>query len=175
MNKKDFSQLTNIIKKMPQYVIKIGVFSGDSKREALVTVGVTNAELMYIHENGSPARHLYGYKVLQKTINYANENLLKKALNDALLGYIKSGKPEDIEKPLKKMCMRMENYARSLIIDNEVLQAEHPNSYSTAKAKWEKEPGNKGKEYPGLPEGSHPLFDTGQLARSITCVLERVK
>lgn len=174
-DKKSLDKLIKIIKKVPQYTIKIGVFSGDSKREAKVTVGVTNAELMYIHENGSPTRHLYGYKVLQKTINYANENLLKKALNDSVLAYLKSGKYEDLEKPLRKMCMRMENYARSLILDNEVLQAEHPNSYYTAKAKWLKELGNKGKEYPGLPAGSHPLFDTGQLTRSITCVLERTK
>lgn len=175
MNKKDVDQLIKIIKKMPQYVIKIGVFSGDSKRETKATVGVTNAELMYIHENGSPAKNLYGYKVLQKTINYANENLLEKALNDSIMAYLNSGSYSDLEKPLKKMCMRMENYARSLILDNEVLQAEHPNSYQTAKEKWRKEPGNKDKQYPGLPAGSHPLFDTGQLTRSITCVLERVK
>lgn len=169
------TNLKDVLKKMPSYVIKLGVLSGDAKREGSVTVGVTNAELMYIHENGSPLRHLYGYKVLEKTIDYANKNLLKKALGDAVIAYLKSGKDEDVELVLKKMCMRMENYARSLILDNDVLQKEHPNSYYTARTKWLKEPGNKGKPYPGLPAGSHPLFDTGQLTRSITCVLEKVK
>lgn len=167
--------LEQVLKNIPNYVIKIGVFSGDADRTESVTVGVTNAELMFIHENGSPVRHLHGYKVLEKTIDYANKNLLKKAMTDSIIGYLKTGSYSSLEEPLKKMCMRMENYARDLIIDNEVLQKEHPNSYSTARRKWLKEPGNKGKDYPGLPAGSHPLFDTGQLARSITCQLERVK
>lgn len=174
MPDKNFEDLKKIIKNLPRYQINIGVFSGDSKRDD-ITVGVTNAELMYIHENGSPRRHLHGYKVLEKTINYANEKLLKDALANSLLAYLKTGRVEDLEKPLKQMCSRMENYARSLIMDNDVLQKEHPNSYYTAREKWLKEPGNKGKEYPGLPAGSHPLFDTGQLTKSITCVLKKVK
>lgn len=174
MNDKDFDLLVKVIENMPHYEIKIGVFSGNAKREE-ATVGVTNAELLFIHEEGSPARNLHGYHVLEKVIDYANKNLLEKAMTKAIMGYLDTASEESIEKPLKDMCMRMENYARSLIMDNEVLQAEHPNSYTTAKAKWEKEPGNKGKQYPGLPAGSHPLFDTGQLTRSITCVLKKVK
>lgn len=138
------------------YEILIGVFSGDSKRREKIKVGITNAELMFIHENGSPLNSIPARPVLQMTIDYANQNLLIPTINKALAAYGKEFKVEDFEKELRKLCLRMENYARHIIYDNDGRLV--PNSPRVARKKG----------------GNHPLFDTGQLARSITCELVKI-
>lgn len=139
---------------LPEYVIEIGVISMNSKRKEKVRVGVTNAEIMFLQENGSPMRHIPARPVLQMTIDYANKNLLKTTLSKAVEAYVDSGFDEKkIELELKKMCIKMENFARELIYSNDGRLA--PNAPSVARAKG----------------GNHPLFNTGQLARSITCQL----
>ena len=142
--------------KLPEYQIEIGVFSGKSKRRQKVRVGVTNAELMFIHENGSPLHHVPARPVLEMTLRWANEELLPKTIDRCIAVYIKTFNEEDVYKELSKMCIRMENYARHVIYDNDGRLA--PNAPSVAKAKG----------------GNHPLFNTGQLARSITCRVVRV-
>ena len=150
----DFEKACN---KLSQYQIEIGVFSSENERKDTVRVGVTNAELMFIHEYGSPAQHIPARPVLQMTIDYANDNLLNKTIDKALAAYFESNFDEkEYEKELEKLCVRMENYARSIIYDNDGRLA--PNSPRVAAAKG----------------GNHPLFDTGQLARSITCRLVKI-
>lgn len=140
--------------RLPEYIIEIGVISINSKRKEKVRVGVTNAEIMFLHENGSPMRHIPARPVLQMTIDYANKELLDSTLSKAVNAYVDSGFDETkVEQELKKMCIRMENYARELIYSNDGRLK--PNAPSVAMAKG----------------GNHPLFDTGQLARSITCQL----
>lgn len=140
--------------RLPEYIIEIGVISLNSKRKEKIRVGVTNAEIMFLHENGSPINHIPARPVLQMTIDYANKNLLNSTLSKAVNAYIDSGFDEKkIEIELKKMCIRMENYAREIIYSNDGRLK--PNAPSVARAKG----------------GNHPLFNTGQLARSITCQL----
>lgn len=148
------TQLTNIFDSIPQYVIQIGVFSTKTKRKTTYSVGITNAELMFIHENGSPLHHLPARPVLKMTIEYGN-TLIKSVMQKALKAYVEVGE-QGLEKELNKMCIRMENYAREIIYANDGRLA--PNAPSVAARK----------------KGNHPLFDTGQLARSITCKLVRV-
>ena len=140
--------------KLPTYNIEIGVISDDSKRKETVSVGVTNAELMFIHENGSPLHHIPARPVLKMTIEWANKELLKPTIDRAIKAFLDSHFNQDaLEKELNKMCVRMENYARDLIYSNDGRLA--PNAPSTIAAK-------------GF---NHPLFKTSQLARSITCQL----
>ena len=142
---------------LPSYEIEIGVISADTNRKEKVRVGVTNAELMFIHENGSPLQHIPARPVLQMTIDYANKNLLDKAINKSLAAYMESNfNIEAFELELKKLCMRMESYARKIIYSNDGRLA--PNAPSTIAKKGD----------------NHPLFDTGQLARSITCRLVKI-
>lgn len=152
----DFSQwLEDDLKKadvVADYEIEIGVVSKDTGRKEVVKVGITNAELMFIHENGSPLRNIPARPVLQMTLEYTQQNLLDKTLDKIFDGIFYNDWVEaDIEKELNKMCIRMENYARDIIYLNDGRLA--PNASKVAKAK----------------KGNHPLFDTGQLARSITC------
>lgn len=146
--------LRKYLASIPQYQIQIGVFSTKTKRKTTYNVGITNAELMFIHENGSPLHHLPARPVLKMTIEYGN-TLIKTVMKKALKAYIEIGE-QGLEKELNKMCVRMENYAREIIYSNDGRLA--PNAPSVAARK----------------KGNHPLFDTGQLARSITCKLVRV-
>ena len=147
-----FKNELEIIDKLNEYEIEIGVISKNTKRK--ISVGITNAELMYIHENGSPLRNIPERPVLDMTISYTNKELLDDVINRCIDGALnKAWKQKDIEKELKKLCIRMENYAREIIYSNDGRLA--PNSPRVAARK----------------KGNHPLFDTGQLARSITCRL----
>ena len=137
----------NVISK---FRLEIGVFTGKSHRK--VQVGITNAELMFIHENGSPLRNIPARPVLQMTLDYANKNLVEPTVDKCVEIILDNGPDEAlVEQELNKLAIKLENYARKIIYSNDGRLA--PNAPSVAKAKG----------------GNHPLFNTGQLARSITC------
>lgn len=141
---------------IPSYYIEVGVITTHSGRKHSVTatVGITNAELMFIHEFGSPLNNIPARPVLQMTLQWARQNLFNKSLSKALESYINNGCDlQKFEEELEKMCLKIERYARKLIYSNDGRLA--PNAPSTVAAK-------------GF---NHPLFQTGQLARSITCRL----
>lgn len=157
--------MDNIFEKfreIPTYYIEIGVFSEDGERQKdadkktkdVIRLGINNAELMYIHENGSPINRIPARPVLQMTINQAKKEWLENAIMRAINAYVRSGfNIKEYEKELERLCMKMEKYARDIIYLNDGRLA--PNAPSVAKRK----------------NGNHPLFDTGQLARSISCRL----
>lgn len=160
--------------KLPEYYIEIGVVSGDTERDEdeddkkkkkktthKEKVMLTNAEIMFINEYGSPLGddkwRIPPRPVLQMTIDWANKELLEKTIDRAIDAFIASDFDEAaLEKELKKMCGRMENYARKLIMSND---GRLPgNAESTIKRK-------------GF---DHPLFQTGQLTKAITCHLVKI-
>lgn len=151
-----FKAFEKAMKDLGPYYVEIGVISGKSKnsRKETAKMGVTNADLMFIHENGSHVNNIPKRPVLQMTIDYAKKELLPEYIYKACSNYISSGfKREAFEKPLKQMCIKMEGYARDIIYSNDGRLT--PNAPSTIRKKGD----------------NHPLFDTGQLARSITCRL----
>lgn len=168
--------LEQAIKKLPKYRIEIGVIAGKSKRDK-DTKGVTNAELMFIHENGSPLNNIPPRPVLAMTINHAHEGDLKNALDKATKAFVDSNFDENaMSKELQKFCLELENYARDIIYSNDGRLA--PNSESVAAKKREKAIRNArtvaDRQAAMQDSGNHPLFDTGQLARSITCQLVKI-
>ena len=142
-----------------EYVIELGVFSGNTTRkDETVSIGITNAELMFIHENGSPIRNIPERPVLQMTLNWAKDNIILETLARCSDGLMKhSWTNEMIEKELNKMAIRIQKYARDIIYSNDGRL--EPNKPSTIARKGD----------------NHPLFDTGQLARSIRCKVIRIK
>ena len=48
-----FEKESELIESLSKYSIEIGVISEDTGRKETVSYGITNAELMQIHENGS--------------------------------------------------------------------------------------------------------------------------
>lgn len=147
-------KLINPLSVLSKFSLEIGVFTGKTKRK--VRVGITNAELMFIHENGSPLRHIPSRPVLQMTIDWASKNLLQNVIDKCIKIVLDTGANESlIEQELNKFAIRIENYARKLIYSNDGRLA--ANAASTIAKKGD----------------NHPLFDTGQLARSITCRVVR--
>lgn len=137
---------------LSKYTIEVGVIAGKSKQRQVVSIGLTNAELMFIHENGSAVNNIPARPVLQMTIEYVKEKWLDKTLNKCINGILeKDWEEPQIEKELGILCERVKNYAQDIIYKNEGKLK--PNAPSTVAAK-------------GF---DHPLFVTGQLARSITC------
>lgn len=168
----------NNLKNIPVYEIELGVFSEDSSRKTIgnkkvksfssrkklsrktekksstTKIGVTNAELMYIHEKGSPSKGIPSRPVLGMTIAYTQQHLLQKNIDKAVDAYLNSGFDiQELEKVYNGLALKMENYARDIIYLND----------GRLKANSEKVALRK--------KGNHPLFDTGKLARSITARL----
>lgn len=142
---------------LPRYEIVLGVPSEETERKEndVISLGITNAELMFIHENGSPIRGIPRRPVLAKTLQHIqDEGWLDDALDDAIEAYFDSNfVVSEFEKQLNSLCIDIENYVRENLRQNNF--GLKPNSPSTIARK-----------------GSNvPLIDTGQLANSIRCYL----
>ncbi len=138
---------------LKNYVIIIGVVQADSGRKDEVRVGINNAELMFIHENGSPLRNIPRRPVLHYSIEWAREQL-SDVLDKCIEGIFEGWSKKDVEIHLKRFCIRLENYARDLIYERDPrLEPNKPGTIS-----------RKGSDL--------PLFDTGELARSISVSLK---
>lgn len=164
-----FEKEEKTLQLLSQYHIEIGVISDntDRKNDGIISIGITNAELMFIHENGSPTRNIPSRPVLQMTIDYAKSGPLDEELNFIIKNVIENDWEEkDIVNELNKFCLRLQEYAQDLIYSNDGRLI--ANAPRTAYEKWKKEKHSKNDKWQ-YPEGNHPLFDTGQLARSITC------
>lgn len=164
-----FEKEIEILKNLNKYKIEIGVISENDGRDDKISIGLTNAQLMQIHENGSPTKNIPARPILDITIKWAEKILMPKTLDKIIDGVFNyNWTISDVEKTLEIMCNRMQNYAFETIYDNTgVLQA---NSKKTSEIKAEKAR-RLGNSPTGNPPGNHPLFDTGQLAKSITCRL----
>lgn len=158
----DLQKSKDLIDSLNSYRILVGVIQRDSMREGTYTdiitrvqVGVTNAELMFIHENGSPMRNLPKRPVLQYTVEWA-QGQIEEVLNEAIEGIFEGWNRKEVENHFKRFCIRIQNYAQNMIYNRDPrLEANKP---ATIKYK----------------KSDLPLFDTGQLARSITAELIRV-
>lgn len=148
----EFDDIEAKIESLPTFYLELGVLTDKSERK--ITAGLNNAQLMFIHENGSPLNHIPRRPVLQMTIDFVKREWLTTILDRAIDRYISSGfDVNEYKKELEQFCVRVQNYARKIIYSNDGRLA--PNSPSVAAKK----------------KGNHPLFDTGQLVRSITCRL----
>lgn len=164
------------LKKLPKYTLEIGVFESDDTTERdEKTEGITNAELMFIHENGSPLNHIPSRPVLQMTIDHTDKELLNKYYDKCIDAYLTSNFDEKaIEKQIDNLSVIMENYAKDIIYNNDGRLKANADITINGGIKWVK---SKKSKYPSgkIPikikgKGfNHPLFVTGQLARSIKC------
>ena len=162
-------KINYLLKDIPQYVLEIGVFAGTekderekerrkgkTKKKINTEAGLTNAQIMFIMENGSPMRQIPARPVLQKTKEYAEKELIPKTIETIIQMYLSGRSIGDIDKEVDKLAMRIENYAKTGIRRNQL--GLHPNALSTIK--------EKGSDV--------PLLDTGQLANSIRCIVHKL-
>lgn len=114
---------------------------------------VSNAELLFIHTNGSPVRHIPPRPVLEPAIGHHKDEiseLLKAAADTALDGNISS-----VEPVLKKAGMAAQNFARGWFTDS--ANGWRENRPGTIQAKG----------------SDRPLIDTGEMRKSITYRVKR--
>ena len=143
----------------PTYLLEVGVISTGRRKTKTETVrlGITNAELLYIHEHGSTVNHIPARPVLDYTIKWANQNLLPKTIDKCVKIFLETGDKSLVKREMDAMAIDIQNYARDLIYKNDGTFV--ANAPATIEQK-------------GF---NHPLFRTGQLARSITCHVIEIK
>lgn len=120
-------------------------------------VAITNAELMFIHTNGSPRNNIPARPVIEPAIEDDKERI-SKMFKDAGQTMINQGKDAAMKK-IKLIGMRAQNVCRAWFVNPK--NNWPPNSPATIAAKRA-----KGATKP------RPLIDTGQLRRSIIYFVE---
>lgn len=127
----------------------VGVPQEKNKREGN-SEPITNAELMFIHTNGSPIRNIPKRPTIEPTVEENKERIsemFKKAVNKVLANR-GDGRPD-----LEKIGLWTVNKIKAKFGSDELV----PNAPSTIAQKGD----------------NNPLIDTGQLRNSITYVIRR--
>lgn len=138
------------IKELKRHDVLVGIPQEKASREG--GGKVTNAELLFIHTNGSPARGIPPRPVLQPAIENDKERvgeMLGKAIDAAT-----SGKKEEIVPALERAGQYGENICKAWFTN--AANGWKPNSEETIKRK----------------KSSRPLIDTGEMRKSITHVVK---
>ena len=170
--KEVIKEATEVYNTINNYAIEIGVVENKPREKEKKTTtikradgvklkfttiiydDITNAKLMYYHENGCPRRGIPARPVLDYTIDYAYKKLLPQTLKRIEEGCFKQNwSKDDVKLELEKMCKRMQNYARNIIHSNDGRLVRNATSTVLLKGY------------------NHPLLRTGQLSKSITCRL----
>ena len=151
--------------------VLIGVPQEKSSREGQK---ITNAELAYIHSNGSPIRNIPARPFLEPSIQQPDtkekiQKEFKQAINEVL-----QGNKDNIEKHLQRAGIIASGAAKNWFTNPENNWS--PLAQSTLKAKIRKFKKNHKTKYKkliseGLEPEFTPLIDTGELRKSITYVI----
>jgi hypothetical protein len=121
--------------------------------KAAVESGVNNAELLYIHSNGSPLRHIPARPVIEPAITEpGNKALITKELGKAAEAGL-AGNAADVTMRLNRAGMLAQNICRAWFVDPRNGWA--PNAPSTIRRKG----------------SDRPLIDTGALRQAITYIV----
>lgn len=141
------------------FLEKSGVYVGipESETSRPDDKTVTNAELLFIHTNGSPVNNVPARPVIEPALEKDSDRL-SKMMEKVVLSALENDF-EKAEKNLKLTGMRGQNVSRAWFTDPE--NKWPPNSPSVERAKRK-----KGSTNP------RPLIDTGELRKSITYVVE---
>lgn len=164
------NRIDEVNKYLKNHSIAFGIVSpNNSKRSALkkgIKIKFNNAQILKVNEFGSADGRIPSRPVLKLTYYYAQFELIPKML-DNIKKIIFSNKYslDDIILEIERTCIRIQSFSRELISRNDGTFL--PNALSTQIAKGKKI--NKHAKPPILV--NHPLFDTGQLSRSIKCMI----
>lgn len=124
-------------------------------KDGTVNTDVTNAELLYIHTNGSQKRNIPARPVIEPAIKKDSERLHRMMANAA--NYAFKGDTGKAIEELKKVGMRGQNVSRAYFYDED--NGWPPDKPETIRRKMK-----------GKPKGYEPrtLIDTSQLKNAIT-------
>ena len=150
--KKNYAALVKAIKFLKQNEVYVGIADDTTEREE-GTKEITNAELLFIHTNGSPIRNIPPRTVIEPAIRN-DKDRLSRMMKQAAQLFLKGDKQGAINQ-LRKVGMRGQNVSRAWFLNPE--NGWPPNSPAVQAAKM-----RKGANIP------RPLIDTGELRKSIT-------
>ena len=160
------SDLEKRLKDKITYTIELGVFTPEFDREESKLEsneeeskkGITNAQIMYILSLGSKVNNVDPRPVITYGINDAKKELIPYTKNKVLAMILSNKYTERaIENEIEILGNRIVSLIRDLIYDNSDSRIAR-NKLSTIKSK-------------GF---DHPLFNTGQLAKSITYRVKKI-
>ena len=147
---KQLQAVQKSIKELKKIDVLVGVTQEEAGREQN---DITNAELLYIHTNGSPANNIAPRPIVEPAIQDSKEEigtLLKEAILKAL-----EGDTDGAMAGMERAGTQGENAVKGWFTNPKNNWAE--NAESTKKRKG----------------SSKPLIDTGQLRKSITHVVKK--
>lgn len=151
VKKDNTKELLKRLESMKRMDLLVGVPQSESEREKDEKQDITNAQLMFIHSEGSPAKNIPPRPVIDMTLKEEKEKInekFKKALNSVLAG----GNPR-VE--LEKLGIYVVNKIKAKFGSDDLA----PLQPATIKAKG----------------SDRPLIDTGQLRDSITYIVRGTK
>lgn len=150
---RNYNKLKKTLKFMKENEVYVGIPDDTTVREEDRTGEVTNAELLFIHTNGSPINNIPPRPVIEPAIRNDKERLSGMMKKAAQLAF--TGRFDEAVNQLRKVGMRGQNVSRAWFVNPE--NGWPPNSPSVQAAKRA-----KGADDP------KPLIDTGELRKSIT-------
>lgn len=150
----NFLKLRKALKFLKENSVYVGISEDTSNREDEdKATGVTNAELLFIHTNGSPINNIPPRPVIEPALKDDSERIsqmMKKAGELAM-----EGKESEAIQQLKKTGMRGQNVSRAWFTSpNNNWPPNSPSVDAAKRAKGSTDP--------------KPLIDTGELRKSIT-------
>ena len=151
---KNFVNHTKAMKFMKENSVYVGIPHEETTRNE---DGITNAELLYIHTNGSEIKNIPARPVIEPALKKDKERLNKMMGKASRLAF--EGNKQEAIRQLKLVGMRGQNISRAWFVNPE--NGWPPNSPRTYQKKLD-----KGSTDP------KPLIDTGELRKSITYVVE---
>ena len=156
VTKDKFNEVFKKLKKLAGKDVLIGVPQEKSGREVAEDLGeskslITNAELMFIHTNGSELLNIPKRPTIEPTIEQ-NRDAIAKKIKKIVLDIVNTN-TDNSDAELEKIGLWLVNKVRAKFGSEELA----PNAPSTIKAKG----------------SDRPLIDTGQLRNSVTYVIRR--
>ena len=177
---KGLDKIKEDMKKLMNLDVLVGVPEDESARTDPDGEVVNNAQLCYLHTNGSDLQHIPKRPIIEPAIAAHKEEIsaqIKKVGEFALAGNTNKANAQ-----LKKVGILGQNIIRSWFLDPR--NGWPPNSQSTIKEKLLKTPGKLGRDIrayvdaggslndiTGLEGMIHPLIDSGQLRKAMTYVI----
>lgn len=162
-NLKAYIDLRKSIRFINENYVLVGVPDETNGRDD--SADVTNADLLFIHTNGSPVNNIPARPVIEPAL-YKDRDRITGMLKDSMQKSLEGNRIEALD-ILRKIGIRAQNVCRAWFVDPD--NGWPPNSPRTAAAKIEKyKKSHKGKAGNYEPR---PLIDTGELRKSITYVL----
>lgn len=149
-------KVDQIAKNLSKYKFVLGVVDSNSKRKRNKNQDeITNSEILELHELGSPLKKIPARPILGYTINHSYiDNLINEVIGD-YINLCLIDKENEAERELMRTAMRIESFIRKSLRSGDH-NLKPLSSYTISKKK-----------------SDLPLIDTGQLAKSIVCIVKR--